>query len=64
MCANDDGGVGLAGDGGNDAVLSPRVLKVLGVDVLLGAGGLDGITDLAEEPLAGLPAVVGLLGVG
>lgn len=60
VCADDDGRVGLARDGGDDAVLTPGVLEVLGADVALGAGVLDGLEHLLEKPLAGLPAVVGL----
>src|SRR5690606_32250883 len=50
--ADDNSGVGLAGDGGDDTVLAPWVLEVLSADVVLRAGILDGLAHLAEEPLA------------
>lgn len=62
MRANDDRRVCLAGDGGDDGVLAPRVLEVLSRDVLVCAGGLDGLADLAQKPFARLPPVVGLYG--
>lgn len=62
MRANDDRRICLAGDGGDDGVLAPGVFEMLSRDVLVCAGGLDGFADLAQEPFAGLPPVVGLYG--
>lgn len=60
MGADDYGRVGFARDGGDNAVLAPRVLEVFGTHVVFCAGFLDGAADLAEEPLAGLTTIVGL----
>lgn len=61
VSANDDGLVGLAGDGGDDRVLLPGMGEALGEDGGVGSSLLDDAVDLLEDPVGGLQAVRGLV---
>ena len=59
--ADNNGGIGLAGNGSNDAVLAPSVLEVAGSNDVVRASLLDGVTNLLEKPFARLTSALGLL---
>ena len=52
--------IGLAGNGGNDTVLTPSMLEVASSNGVVGASGLDGVTHLLEKPFARLTSALGL----
>ena len=60
MRTDNNGGIGLAGNGGDNAVLAPSVLEVAGSNDIVGASLLDGVANLLEEPFARLTSAVRL----
>lgn len=62
--ADNNGAVGLAGNGDDGGALGPRVLEHARGHGLVGAGLGNDVVDAGEEPLRGLSAVIGFVVTG